>query len=451
MSSLINRLNAVLDKKPSLEDQREGMLAMAKAKLEVYNRSIDTKVVDEGTQVNLLPPFNCGSNKQLRELFEYLEIEPIRFSETSGEASWSRDAIEELQVTVDKSSVEIQEILQLIVDHSFSAIIKNNFIAAFKKFTIDGVLYGNIKLFGAKSFRLTSSSPNMLNQPSSGSIYAKPLKECFIAPKGKTIIAVDLDQLEDRVIANLSGDKNKISIFTEGLDSHCLAATYYFKDKLTPMIGDYTDHKEASKKFKTLVQEGNKAGKEIRQNSKPVTFGLSYGAFPAKVASSIKCGIEEATGIFNSYHNELFPEITTFRENVEATTKVKGYTHLGLGCRLYSGDVSKEVRSLFNANSQFWSIITLLTIDKMHSLIDLHKKDVVVSATIYDSIYMVASNDAETIKWVNDNIIPILTTPIFVDEVVHNTAAIEIGPNWANLTEVPNNASLKEIEDLMTY
>ena len=171
--------------------EAEGMKAMAEDKLAVYNRSVDNKIKEKGTQENLLPPFNCGSNKQLRELFEYLKIEPIRFSETSGEASWSRDAIEELQVTVDKSSIQIQEILQLIVDHSFSAIIKNNFIAAFKKFTIDGVLYGNIKLFGAKSFRLTSSSPNLLNMPSTTSIYAKPLKECFIAPDGSTQVNIN--------------------------------------------------------------------------------------------------------------------------------------------------------------------------------------------------------------------------------------------------------------------
>ena len=41
---------------------------------------------------------------------------------------------------------------------------------------------------------------------------------------------VDLSALEDRVIANLSKDKNKCSIFTEGIDGHCLNSYYYFKN-----------------------------------------------------------------------------------------------------------------------------------------------------------------------------------------------------------------------------
>ena len=65
---------------------REGMLAMAKAKLEVYNRSIDTKVVDEGTQENLLPSFNPASSTQKRELFDWLGVEALSTSKTSGEA-----------------------------------------------------------------------------------------------------------------------------------------------------------------------------------------------------------------------------------------------------------------------------------------------------------------------------------------------------------------------------
>jgi len=430
---------------PSDELAKAGMLAMAKAKLEVYNRSIDTKVVDEGTQVNLLPPFNCGSNKQLRELFEYLEIEPIRFSETSGEASWSRDAIEELQVTVPKSSVEIQEILQLIVDHSFSAIIKNNFIAAFKKFTIDGVLYGNIKLFGAKSFRLTSSAPNLLNLPSTTSIYAKPLKECFIAPDGWVIATADYAALEDRVIANLSDDVNKIAIFEEGLDGHSLASTYYFKDEVESMIGTFTDNKDASRKFKKLVATDKKA-KKLRQESKAPTFKIAYGGFPdAHKGGAI------TQEIFDNYHNNMFPGINMFRGTIERDAKEFGYTHLGLGCRLYTSDVKKEARTLFNANSQFWSILTLLTINKMHSLIDDagYGDDIKCISTIYDSIYYIVKDDADIIHWLNNVLIEVMCTDYLVDQRVPNEADLELGKNWSDLVVIENNCTAEEIEKVL--
>jgi len=432
------------------ETAKWGMLAMAEAKLVVYNKSVDTKVKTEGTHEKLLPPFNPGSNKQKRELFEWLKIPAIRHSKDTGEPSWNREAIEELQITIDKTETTLQEVLQLFVDHSFSAIINNNFIASFKKYTIDGILYGNIKLFGAKSFRLTSSNPNLLNMPSTASIYAKPLKECFIAPKGWVILTADYNALEDRVIANLSGDVNKIAIFEEGLDGHSLAATYYFRDRIEKLVGPVIvgmDNKEISKELKKLIAEGNKNIKEIRQDGKPVTFGLSYGAYPQKVSDTIGCTLEVAQGIFDAYHNEMFPGITEFREVITEEAKLEGYTHLGLGCRLYTSDVGKEVRTLFNANSQFWSILTLLTINKLHSLIDDagYTDDIKCISTIYDSIYFIVKEDAEIIQWLNNVLIEVMCVDYLVDQRVPNTAESEIGRNWSNLVELSNKATLGEI------
>ena len=424
-----------------------GMKAMAEDKLMVYNKSIDARIKEKGTHEKLLPPFNPGSNKQKRELFDWLKVPAIRFSKDTGEASWNREAIEELQVTIDKTETTLQEVLQLFVDHSFSAIINNNFIASFKKYTIEGILYGNIKLFGAKSFRLTSSNPNLLNMPSTASIYAKPLKECFIAPDGWVIATADYAALEDRVIANLSHDDNKISIFEEGLDGHSLAATYYFKDRVEKILGrPITDNKEASKLLKGLTASSKEA-KEIRQDGKPVTFGLSYGAYPQKVANTIGCTLEEAQGIFDAYHNEMFPEITKFRKEIVDEAKRIGYTHLGLGCRLYTSDVDKEVRTLFNANSQFWSIMTLLTINKMHSLIDDagYMDDIKCISTIYDSIYFIVKEDTSIIRWLNNTLIEVMCMDYLVDQRVPNEANMEIGMNWAKLVELSNNATLNEI------
>ena len=441
-------LVSVIDKsvKPDNERIKAGMEKLAEYKLELWNRPR----YDKANTAVIVPNFNPGSAVQNQELFKLLKVEPLAFSKDTGNASWGRDQIEELlRASTDEDLVDL---LEAIVDHSYGGIIKSTFLTAFDKFTVDGVLYGNIRLFGAKSMRNTSNSPNLLNTPSTGSIYAKPLKNCFIAPEGFVIYAVDFNGLEDRVIANLSGDENKIAVFTENLDGHSLAATYYFKERLQALIGEYSDNKEASKLLKALVDSDDPIAAAVRQDGKPVSFGLAYGAFPPKVAQSIKCALEEAERIFGVYHNELFPGITKYREEyVLNTARKQGYLHLGLGCRIYTEDPDKEIRSISNATVQFWSILTLIAINEFN----YRKKekglsgDVFVHATIYDSVYLYVRKDPEVLKWVNDALVEIMQKDFMEGQVVPNDAIGEVGNSWGVLTKVPQNASTEEIEEIL--
>jgi hypothetical protein len=147
----------------------------------------------------------------------------------------------------------------------------------------------------------------------------------------------------------------------------------------------------------------------------------------------------------------MYPDITVFRGNILDVAKEQEYTHLGLGCRLYTSDPDSEVRTLFNANSQFWSILSLLTINKMDTLIEEagYTEDIKCISTIYDSVYYLVKKDSKILKWLNDNLIEVMTKDFLKDQIVHNEANLEIGLNWSKLTKVPNNVSVDVIEDTL--
>ena len=260
---------------------------------------------------------------------------------------------------------------------------------------------------------------------------------------------VDLSALEDRVIANLSRDKNKCSIFLDGIDGHCLNSYTYFKNEVEAELPRLEKESlyDYLKRYHKAVEEGNKKLKAIRQKSKPITFGLAYGAFPAKVSKQAKIPLEEAEGIFNRYHNELYTQISDMREKVLKIAKKHKRIHLGLGCFLNTSEPEKEIRTLFNANSQFWSILSILVINKFNSLIQQENlsKEVEVVSSIYDSIYIHIIEDSEIIKWVNDTIIPLMTVDFLKEIVVHNEATGELGYNWYDTIPLNNNAAIDEV------
>ena len=124
----------------------EAMHLLAKHKAELYNRKYLDKVASPTIDI---PPFNPGSSKQKQELFEWLGIESEATSKDTGLPSWDRDQI----VRINKTTIndDIRDFTQAMIDQSFAAIVRNNFIEAFYRYTVDNRLYGQYKLFGAKS------------------------------------------------------------------------------------------------------------------------------------------------------------------------------------------------------------------------------------------------------------------------------------------------------------
>lgn len=140
----------------------KAMELIATIKADLYNKPIYDKIHNPSEYITL-PPFNVASSTQKKELFDMLGIESEAKSKTSGEDSWSRDQIERINKETDDPA--IKSLTQSMIDYSFGAIVKQNFIKAFYERsaqTDTGTrLFGSLTLFGAKTFRLTSQAPKL--------------------------------------------------------------------------------------------------------------------------------------------------------------------------------------------------------------------------------------------------------------------------------------------------
>ena len=129
-----------------------------------------------------------------------------------------------------------KELLTALIDYNKGIKILTTFIPAFENRSCDknGVkrLTGYFNLGGTVSGRLSSSNPNLQQIPATGSIYAKPVKECFISTDNWLLVGIDFASLEDRISALTTKDSNKMKVYLDGYDGHCLRAYYYFKDKM---------------------------------------------------------------------------------------------------------------------------------------------------------------------------------------------------------------------------
>lgn len=185
--------------------------------------------------------FNPGSPKQLQEFLyseDFLGLPVLDYTDTKLPATGAETLEKLIHHTTDP---EIILFLNILIDYKASAIILSTFLPAFllAKEGIDGwhYLFGSFRLGGTASGRLSSNNPNMQNIPASGSTKAKQrlaklIKECFEAPPGWLFVGLDFDSLEDKISAVTTRDPQKIKVYTDGYDGHCLRAFAYFGEHM---------------------------------------------------------------------------------------------------------------------------------------------------------------------------------------------------------------------------
>ena len=318
--------------------------------------------------------FNPKSGKQIGQLLHtFLGLEVLDQTPTGEPATGSDDIKKHLYKTTD---TEIINIINAIIEITKADKIINTFIKAFKEKSIlhtDGLYYlhGNFNITGTQSHRLSSSNPNLQNLPS-GSTYGKLIKKCFVSPNNQIMCGADFNALEARIGALLTRDPNKVKIYTEGYDSHSLAAFNYWPSEFPDIV-------DTPESVNTIAQKYPK----LRSKSKTITFAAQYGGTYITFMNN-GFSKKEAQEIERNYHKmyEIADQWT--EDKIKAACNI-GYVPLAFGGRLRTpvlsqviyGDrmpykASEEARSAGNALMQSYGLLnTRAAIDCLQMVVSI--------------------------------------------------------------------------------
>ena len=246
--------------------------------------------------------FNINSTKQLGQiLFEKLKLPVIK--KTKSGYSTDVDVLEKL-----KSE---HPIITQILDYRQYMKLNSTYVEGLKPYInpktkrIHSFFHQTITATG----RISSTEPNLQNIPTRFEL-GKQVRKIFKAEEGKVYIDADYSQIELRVLAHMSEDKQMIQAFENGEDIHKQAA---------------------SKVFKTPIEE---VTKEQRNNAKAVNFGIVYGISDFGLGEQLGISRKIAKTYIEEYLTQYIG-IKNFMEEMKETAKSTGYVSTLFNRRRY--------------------------------------------------------------------------------------------------------------------
>ncbi len=96
-----------------------------------------------------------------------------------------------------------------------------------------GRIHADFRQIGAPTGRFSCSSPNLQQIP-----HEDEYRRCFRAPEGRKLVIADYSQIELRILADFSEDKNFIDAFVSGKDFHSETAAQVFGIKAEDVTAD---------------------------------------------------------------------------------------------------------------------------------------------------------------------------------------------------------------------
>ena len=407
------------------------------------------------TMADAKETFNPNSAPQVQDLlFNRLGL-PVLGLTKSGEPDTKKKTIKDLKFHTDDQN--IKDFLDALADYKDVAIILSTFIPAMEGAVLgpDGwhYMFGNFNLGGTISGRLSSSDPNLQNIPATGSRYAAWIKWCFEAPMGWLYVGLDFDSLEDKISTVTTKDPNKIKVYTDGYDGHCLRAYSYFGEQMPDIIDTVESINSIAKKYKPQ-----------RQESKAPTFALTYQGTWVTLMKNCGFSEEKAKMVETRYHHLYEVSDQWVAKKLDQAT-VDGYVTIAFGLRLRTPllkqvvrgnsktpyEAEAEGRTAGNALGQSWCLLNSRAWVEFMQKVRASEFRTMIRpcAQIHDAGYALVKDDIAALMFTNKHLSQAVRWqehPDIQDDQVKLSGAVDIFyPNWDKSVTIPNDATEEQI------
>ncbi|MCU7835028.1 MAG: DNA polymerase I [gamma proteobacterium symbiont of Taylorina sp.] len=291
--------------------ERNGVLVDA-ALLQQQSQDIAHKIKEIEKQAFAMADetFNMASPKQIQHiLFEKMAL-PVKSKTPKGQPSTAESVLQELALDYPMP--------KLILEHRSLAKLKSTYT---DKLPLQinvktGRVHTSYNQAVAVTGRLSSTDPNLQNIPIR-SAQGRKIRQAFIAPPGKKIVAADYSQIELRIMAHLSEDTGLLNAFEQGIDVHKATAAEVFS----------VDVESVSI--------------EQRRSAKAINFGLIYGMSAFGLAKQLDISRGDAQGYINRYFDR-YPGVKIYMDSMRELAKEQGYVETVFGRRLYIPEINSS-------------------------------------------------------------------------------------------------------------
>ena len=291
----------------------------------------------------------------------------------------------------------------------------------------DNRIHATFNQTGARTGRLSSSEPNLQNQP-------QYIRSAYVSSGMAKLYAADYAQLEMRILAHFSGDPSLIKAIKSGQDVHTSTAAKMFKVPYEDIMvaREKDDNGEALSDYdKKLLGH--------RKGAKAINFGLMYGQGSGRLAGTLGCSNDEAKLLIRQYF-AAFPKITKyFKYAIKEATELEYCTTIlgrrrqvpGLNSNI-SSDRGNAERQVKNSPIQGTAAdITRMAMIRLWEdpLIEASGAKMVIQ--VHDEIVFEVPDEFVEDKEFNDRISNLMAQPFSFDLAVPLETSGKYGANWS--------------------